>query len=122
MRPDLKFPFYAKASLVFIGLLAFITMLFLAQRIIIPIIYSVIIAIVLSPIVDFMVRKKIKRIFAIALTLLMVIVFTVLFLAILYNQLAQFSDSFPKLIEKFHEMLGQSVSWVSNNFNISTRK
>ena len=43
---DIKLPFYAKASLIFIGLFAFIGMLYIAQGIIIPLIYSTIIAIV----------------------------------------------------------------------------
>jgi predicted PurR-regulated permease PerM len=58
MKIELKAPFYAKMSLVFIGLFAFISMLCIAQRIIVPIIYATIIAIVLSPVVDFFTQKK----------------------------------------------------------------
>src|SRR5437868_3039579 len=101
MQTDLKYPFYAKASFVFIGLFAFIGMLFIAQRIIVPVIYSTIIAIVLSPIVDFFVRKKINRIIAISITLILVIFTTILIITLLSFELMQFSDSFPKLIEKF---------------------
>ena len=39
MISELKFPFYAKAFLIFIGLFAFIYMLDLGQHIIVPIIY-----------------------------------------------------------------------------------
>jgi predicted PurR-regulated permease PerM len=121
MKPDIKFPFYAKTSLVFIGLFAFIGMLFITQRIIVPVIYATVIAIVLSPIVDFFVRKKINRIVAIAITLILVIIITILIITLLSSQIMIFSDSFPKLVEKFHQLVNQSVGWASANFNISTR-
>lgn len=122
MKQDLKFPFYAKASLVFIGLFAFIGMLYVTKTIIVPIIYSFIIAIVLSPIVDFFVRKKLNRVLAIAITLLLLLLTTSLIVFILSSQMMVFSDSFPALIVKFHQLTDQSVAWVSDNFNISTRK
>ena len=53
-----KVPFYAKASLIFIGLFAFIGMLYIAQHIIVPIIYATIIAILMNPLVQFFVRKN----------------------------------------------------------------
>lgn len=122
MRADLKFPFYAKASLVFIGIFAFVSMLFIAREIIVPIIYSIIVAIVLSPIVDYFVSKKMNRVVAIVITLMLLIILTVLIVTLLSNQILQFSDSFPKLLEKFQQLLEQAVIWASDYFNISERK
>jgi len=122
MKSGFKLPFYAKASLVFIGLFAFISMLFFTQKIIVPVIYSTIIAIVLSPVVDFFVQKKINRVVAIAITLVLLIFVTILIVTLLSAQMMQFGDSFPKLVEKFHLLLGQSVVWASDNFNISAPK
>jgi predicted PurR-regulated permease PerM len=122
MDKDFKFPFYVKASLVFIGLFAFISMLFFTQRIIVPLIYSTIIAIVLSPMVDFLVRKKINRLGAIAFTLILVIFLTIFIFALLSSQFMQFSDSFPKLVERFNQLTHQTVAWASDNFNISAGK
>jgi predicted PurR-regulated permease PerM len=115
-----KFPFYVKTSLVFIGLFAFVSALFITERIIVPIIYSTIIAIVLSPIVNLLVRKKMNRVIAIAITLVLVIAIVLSIITLLSAQMMQFSDSFPKLIEKFHLLLDRSVAWTSSNFNIST--
>ena len=122
MKPDLKFPFYAKASLIFIGLFVFISMLFIAKNIIVPVIYSTIIAIVLTPVVDFFVRKGMNRVVSIALTIVLVIVITILTIAVLSDQIIMLSDSFPKLIEKFHQLSDQAIAWASANFNISPRK
>ena len=122
MATGLKLPFYAKASLTFMGLFAFITTLSIAQTIIVPIIYSVIIAIVLSPLVNYFVRKKVNRILAISIVLSLVIFSTLLILFLLSAELLQFGDSLPKLIDKFHEFLDNAVVWVSDHSNISVRK
>lgn len=122
MKPDIKFPFYAKTSLIFIGLFAFIYMLFIAQTIIVPVIYSTILAILLSPIVNFFVRKRMNRALAIAITITLVICISVLIITLLSSQMIQFGDSFPKLIENFHHLLNQSVAWASENFNVSPYK
>jgi len=122
MNADFKLPFYAKASVVVIGLFAFISMLYIAQNIIVPVIYATIIAVVLSPLVDFFIRKKINRIIAIILTLLIAILATALFVILLYTQMLQFGDSFGKLSGTFHTLLDETVAWVSTTFNVSTRK
>jgi predicted PurR-regulated permease PerM len=65
----LKFPFYAKASFFFIGVFAFISMLYIGRAIILPLIFAIIIAIVLHPVVNLLTRFKINRVVAIIITL-----------------------------------------------------
>ncbi|HWY34457.1 MAG TPA: AI-2E family transporter, partial [Nitrosopumilaceae archaeon] len=94
-------------------------MLFLGQHIIVPVIYSVIIAIVLSPIVKFFVTCKMNRVIAIAITLLLIISITLSAVIIISMQIRTFGDSFPILIIKFNTLLDQSIVWVCGHFNIS---
>src|ERR1043166_8357001 len=108
---DIKLPFYAKASLVFIGFSAFISMLYIAQHILIPVIYATIIAIVLSPVVNLLTRKGLNRTFAIAITLAFSIATVILLITVLSRQMMQLSDSFPKLQEKFTELMDQTSAW-----------
>ncbi len=122
MNENFKIPFYVKASLILIGGFILISMLFIAQHIIIPIIYSIIIAILLSPLVDFFVLKKINRIVAIATSLALVSVISIVFIGLLGSQLSMFAESFPKLLDNFDETLKRSVIWAADYFNISVRK
>lgn len=115
-----KIPFYAKASLIFIGLFAFISMLYIGQHIIVPVIFSTMIAIVLSPVVGFFVRKKMNRVLAITITLVLVFLVSGLFVLVLWSQVSIFTESFPKLLDKLDETVNRSVLWVSTNFNISS--
>ena len=65
----MKFPFYAKISILLVGLYVLISMLHTAQSIILPIIYSIIIAISISPMVNYLINKKINRAVAIGTVL-----------------------------------------------------
>ncbi len=117
-----KIPFYAKASLIFIGLLSFGSMLYIGQGIIIPIIYATILAIVLSPLVNFFTRKKINRVLAIAVSITLVAIILITLVLLLSSQLSIFTQSFPLLLDKFSETFNRTVIWASGNFNISAEK
>ncbi|MBK8493243.1 MAG: AI-2E family transporter [Saprospirales bacterium] len=65
-KQPVSFPFYAKASLLIIGFYFFIRMLSIAQDIILPLIYAGIIAILMGPAVNFLIKKKINRVISIA--------------------------------------------------------
>ncbi len=67
MDNPLKFPFYAKTSFYFIGMFALISMLYISRGIIVPLIFSIILAIALHPVVNFPERLKINRIMVIQL-------------------------------------------------------
>ena len=117
-----RLPFYAKASLVTIGLFAFGSMLCISRGIIVPFIYSVIIAIVLSPLVNYLVEKKINRVLAISISLILLCLIIILFIVLLSSQLSLFTESFPKLVDKSYEMLNRTGLWIADNFNVSTQK
>ena len=105
MKEDLVLPFYVKTSIIIIGLFAFVATLYLTQSIIVPIIYSIIIAIVLSPMVSFFTKRKMNEVVAISITLIIAIAITLLIISFLSIQMMQFTDSFPKLVEKFKLLL-----------------
>ena len=122
MNTEFKTPFYAKAVLIFIGLFTLVSILYIAQSIIVPIVYSVIIAILLNPLVRFFVKRKMNRILAISIVLTSVSLIIIVCFAILSTQLNEFTDALPIILDKFYDILNSSIDWVSDNFNISTRK
>jgi len=122
MNTRLKFPFYAKASLLLIGLYVFISMLSIGQDIILPLIYATITAILISPLVDFLVKKKINRALSIAGVSLIALLLVVAIIALFSSQASRFSEALPQLTDKFQELLHQTIKWVSGYFNVSTRE
>ena len=123
MEPtELKLPFYAKTTLVLIGIFVSITMLYISKAIVIPLIFSIILAIVLHPVVNFLVRLKINRIIAITITLIGALVVFAALSSLLFAQAVRFSESLPILMEKFAGFLQQFTRWLSDYFDLSPRK
>lgn len=118
----LQLPFFAKASLFFMGMVAFVSVLYIGSGIIVPLIFATMIAIVLQPVVGFFVRKKVNRVVAIIITLILAILILAAFGYFLYSQATRFSDSWPKLVDKFTEIFNTSSAWTSDQFNISPEK
>jgi predicted PurR-regulated permease PerM len=122
MKEDLVLPFYVKISVIIIGLFAFVSILYLTQSIILPIIYSTIIAIVLNPLVNFFTKRKVSKVFAITISLLIAIATTLLIITFLSIQMMQFSDSFPKLVQKFNQFADSTEMWASQRFHVNKIK
>lgn len=119
MKTEMSFPFYAKASLICLGLFAFIKMLSIGQQILVPLIFSTLAAILLSPVVNFLVRKNLKRGLAIALVLIVAFGIVILLTILLSNQIMRFGNALPDLVENFNGLINQFIAWVSYQFNIS---
>lgn len=117
---ELNLPLYAKASLLCIGAVAFTAILYLAQNIIVPLIFATIIAILLSPVVTFLVKHRVNRIVAIIATLLLAFTIIIVFGALLISQAVRFSESWPLLVDRFTEVMNQSISWFSGYFDINS--
>ncbi|MCF8371563.1 MAG: AI-2E family transporter [Bacteroidales bacterium] len=94
-------------------------MLYIAQGILIPILFAIIFSTLLQPVVSFFVRLKINRIVSIVITLCLAILAFVGLFSILFSQAIRFSDSSPDLIERFTEIFNQAASWASGYFDIS---
>ena len=122
MEKKISLPFYLKASIILIGLLATIFIFYIAQGIIVPIIFSVIISIILHPVVKFFVRLKTHRVLAIIITL------TITFLLLsglgifLFSQASRFIEKLPELVTKFSEFINQAITWISGFLDVSPQK
>jgi len=118
---EIILPFYAKATIFSIGLFSVLIMLYIAQNIIIPIIFAIIIAVVLHPVVNFFTGLKINRIIAIIITLALTFLVIYALGALLFSQAVRFSKSWPVLVDKFTSILNQSINWSSGYFNINPK-
>lgn len=122
MNTFLKLPFYARVSLFLIGLYVLVSMLSVAQDIILPLLYGIILAILISPVVNVLVQKKINRVVAISGVLTITLLIIVTITASLLSQASRLSEAWPHLAEKLQDLLIQTVAWASGYFNISTYK
>jgi predicted PurR-regulated permease PerM len=118
----LKLPSYAKATIFIIGLFALLSMLYIAKSIIVPLVFAIIIAIVLHPVVNFFVEKKINRVVAIVITLFLTFLVIAAFGALFISQASRFRESLPILADKFTGIFNQTITWASGYFDINAQK
>jgi predicted PurR-regulated permease PerM len=119
---EIKFPLYAKVTIFLIGLFALTAILFIAKSIIIPIVFATIIAIMLNPVVDFLVRIKINRVVAIAIVMMLTFIVLFAFVSLVISQISRFSDSWPILVEKFTGIINQNISDAASYFDKDPQK
>ncbi len=117
-----KWSIYTNFSIIIMGMLALIYILYIGQNIIIPIVLASILAILLDPVVEFLCRKKINRIIAIFITVFASFILLIALVYFIVSQASMVSDSFPQFKEKFTLMSNDVIDWVSSNLNISKTK
>lgn len=122
MDSSIAMPPFLKITVILIGSWVFLHMLSVGQDIILPIIYAVLIAILLSPVVRFLERKKINRAVAIGIVLIVAILIVVSLFLLLSSQTTKLIEAWPKLAQKFNNLISEFVLWVSGYFHISSAK
>ncbi|MBK9982014.1 MAG: AI-2E family transporter [Saprospiraceae bacterium] len=121
-QTSVRLPFYARISLILIGLFVLVTMLSIGQIIIVPLLFAAILSILLSTIVDALVRIKVNRIVAIAGTILVAVLIGALFTIWISSKATLLIDAFPALVAKFDKLQAEIVSWASWNVGIDAVK
>jgi len=106
--------------LILIGLFCFISMLYYAKIIIVPIILSLLLAILINPIINCMTKKGMNRLVAIWLTMVTVGLFVLALIFLLSLKMGVFIESFPILMVKSLDFINKSTIWLKESFNIST--
>jgi predicted PurR-regulated permease PerM len=119
---EYKLPYYLKATIFLVGLVTLVAVLYLAKSIIVPVIFAVIIAILLHPVVNFLVKIRLNRVVAITITLFLSFLVIVAFGTLLISQVSRFSDSLPTLADKFTAILNQTITEASGYLDINPQK
>ncbi|MBA4852357.1 AI-2E family transporter [Emticicia sp. BO119] len=117
-----KLPVYLQFSQITMGLLAFFYILYIGQGIIIPFLLATIVAILLNPIVNFLMSKNVNKILAIVLAILTAAIIIGGVMFFIGSQLVMFSDSAPQFKQKFDEFAQNAINWISQTFNQSKPK
>lgn len=118
----LQLPLYAKTVFFLIGFIALFAILYIAQSIIVPVIFAILIAILLHPVVSLFIRLGINRVIAIFIALILVYLLIVSFGALLFSQVSKLSESWPELVDKFTVLINQAITWASGYFDIKPQK
>jgi predicted PurR-regulated permease PerM len=122
MNTNNKIPFAITASLGLFGLFLFFYILYIGSDILIPIIYSALIAILLNPLVNLLCRYKVNRVLSIFIAVIVMLLVTGGLVYFIINQCLRFGDTLPVLQHKLNLLLADMSKWVSKTFKISADK
>ncbi len=98
---EVTLPLYIKPVFLILGLIGLLLILYIAQGIIVPLVFAILISILLHPVVNFFVRLRINRLIAIIITMTLTFLIIGAFGALLFSQASRFSESWPVLVDKF---------------------
>jgi predicted PurR-regulated permease PerM len=118
MENSIEIPFYAKAALISIGGFALGVVMYMGQEIIIPILYATMVAILLNPLVNYLIRKKMNKVISISLAVIFAILIVLFAIYIVSAQITLFKETYPQLKQKFTTTSTQLLHWVSIEFSI----
>ena len=119
MDETYKLPVYVRATFLIVGMFFLISMLYIGQSILLPLIYAIIVSILLSPLVNFLVTKKINRAISIALVLIVALLLMAGIIALIVSQASLLKHAWPQLTSKFQNLIDQGTLWLSSCFHIS---
>lgn len=118
----MKIPLYAKVSILFLGIFVFVYSLYLAQSIVVPLLYATLFAILLSPLLSFFERMKMNRLLAIILTVLIGTLTTLVVISLVIWQVHSMSGSFTGFQESLNVSIQKSIVWISDTIGIKQQK
>lgn len=108
-----KVPFYAKISLIVIGMLATLYLLYLGEEVIVPLIFALFISILLNPVVNFLIRRKVPKLIAISLGLLIALIFIGGLITVVSVQFSMVAKTYPQFRAKLDQTIADNISWCA---------
>ena len=116
MSDTMKFPFYIKLSAILISLTAIFITLFFGQEIISPVLLSLLFAIMLRPVVNFLIKKlRFPHFIAVVFA---IVLFVMLFLGVFYFlsiQISEMTNDWGKIKHNFYYHLEHFQQMIRHN-------
>ena len=117
--PTLVFPFYVKACIILLLIVLLGGIIVIGKDIIVPFAFSLLIAVLLLPFNKFLEKRKVNRVIAIMITL---VISLILFAGILYfltSQIVDFAKDIPAIKKQFLHHVVVVQNWLTTRFNIT---
>ena len=104
-------------TLLSIGLIALA--IYLGRGILLPLFFSILFALMLSPITNYLIRKEMHKFLAILVPLVLGLLIITLLLYFLSSQITLFFNDMPALMGRLNELLFVAQEWVNETFHIA---
>lgn len=114
-----SFPFSARLCFTLLSLALIATAIYLGRGILVPFFFSIIFALILSPVTNYLVRKEMHPFLAILVPVVLGVLVIALLVYFISFQVSVFLNDIPALEKRFHELIAAAQKWVNDTFNIA---
>ena len=115
-------PHYQKLSIIVLGLVGLFYGLTFAEPIVVPLLFALLLAMLLNPAVNGMVRWRIPRVLAIAISVLLAMAALAGLAYFIFTQAAHFRETLPQLKEKLDVLGKEAQHWAQGALNMERRE
>jgi predicted PurR-regulated permease PerM len=115
-------PFYVRLSLNLIGIFLIGWIIYIGSSILMPLCFAIVLAMLLLPVVNWLIRRGLPSVPAMLLAILLAILFAGGIIYFLSSQVAAFMSDLPTIKEKLNHHISTLQQWINDHFNIDTRQ
>lgn len=115
-------PFYQKFALSLLGIGILMLGIYLGQDILVPLALAGLIAVLLRPVENMLVRIGLPKVVAISLAVLLAVLLVSAIGVLLSMQISDFSEELPKLKRNINDFYHDARRWIRNEYSVSYRQ
>jgi predicted PurR-regulated permease PerM len=120
MKDSIRFPFYAKLAFVLLSLISIFIILYLGQNIIVPILMSLLFAILLRPIAHFLKSKwRFPHVLAVTCTVVLFVLMVIGILFFISWQISAIANDWDAIQTNLSIHFDTIQKFISSNFNLN---
>lgn len=117
-----RHPHYHQFSHSLLSLAILTAAIYLGQDILVPLAMAGLVAVLLRPVEERLIRLGMHKVFAISVALLLAIVVLTGLTVVLSMQLSDFTDDLPKLRQNLSDLADDARQWIRREYNVSYRQ
>ncbi|RYY56120.1 MAG: AI-2E family transporter [Chitinophagaceae bacterium] len=115
-------PYYVKFALNLLSVFLLGYLLFIGSDILLPLFFAIILAMLLLPLSNRLVKWHVPEVLAMLLSVLIALLFIAGLIYFLSSQIASFSDDWPSIKQHLNDHIQTVRKWVNDQFNISYKQ
>jgi predicted PurR-regulated permease PerM len=117
-----EYPLYVKVAHFMVAIISVVFLLYIGAQIILPFLFSVLFAILLNPIVNFLHKHRVPRIVAILLVIIISMLIISGLVFFLVSQASLLSKMFPELKTQLSTISQQAIDWAAHRLHVTNTK
>lgn len=117
-----EYPLYVKVAHFMVAIISVVFVLYIGAQIILPFLFSVLFAILLNPIVNFLHKHRVPRIVAILLVIIISMLIISGLVFFLVSQASLLSKMFPELKTQLSTISQQAIDWAAHRLHVTNTK